>query len=74
MISGGRPRVREIILEIRDVFVSYSISPKPIKLSFETEWNQSKLLWCLHKIDVKCRLQTSQWFVRIMSPTLGQLT
>ena len=35
--EGGRLRVRNINLEISDVFVSYSISLKPIKLSFETE-------------------------------------
>ena len=32
-----RPRVRDVTLETNDIFVSYSISPKPIKLSFETE-------------------------------------
>ena len=32
-----RLRVREITLEIGDMFVLYSISPKPNKLSFETE-------------------------------------
>ena len=65
---GGRPRVREITIEISDLFVSYSISPKPIKLWFETEWIQSKLLWSLHKIDVKCWIQM---FQSVVSLTLG---
>ena len=29
---GGRPRVKDITLEISDMFVSYSISRKPFKL------------------------------------------
>ena len=48
------------------MFVLYSISPKPFKLSFGTEWNKSKLLWCLHEIDVKCWIQTFKWFVRVV--------
>ena len=63
---SGRPKVRDITLEISDIFVSYSISQKPIKLSFET-----KLLWCFHEIDVKCWIQTFQRFVRVVSLTLG---
>ena len=80
--------VRDINLEISDTFVSYSISPKHIKLSFETEWNQSSYFYakyindpmnkmnpssvrCLHKIDVKCWIQTFQWFLRVMSLALG---
>ena len=35
--SRGRPRVRDITLEISVMFVSHTISPKPIKLSIETE-------------------------------------
>ena len=33
----GRPRVRDITLKISGMFVSYSISPKPFKLPFETK-------------------------------------
>ena len=33
--------------EISDGFISYSISLKPIKLSFDTEWNRSKLPFML---------------------------
>ena len=58
-------------LEMSVMFVSYSISPKPIKLSFGAEWNQSMLLWCLHEVDVKCRIQTFLWYVRFVSLTLG---
>ena len=36
-LKGGRPKVRDVTLEIGDMFVSYSISPKPLKLSFKTE-------------------------------------
>ena len=53
------------------MFVSYSILLKSFKISFETEWNQSKLVWGLHEIDVKCWLQTFQWFKRVVSITLG---
>ena len=44
--------VRDITLEISVMLVLYSTSPKPIKLSFETEWNQSQVTlmltwdWC----------------------------
>ena len=31
-VEGGRPRVMDITPEINDMFVSYLISPKPIKL------------------------------------------
>ena len=37
LYEGGRPGVRERTLEISEMFVSYSISPKLIKLSFEIE-------------------------------------
>ena len=33
--NKGRLKVRDITPEIRDMFVSYSISPKPFKHSFE---------------------------------------
>ena len=61
----------DITLEISDMFVSNSISSKSIKLSFETEWNLSKLLWCLYDVDVKYWIQTFQWIVRVVSLTLG---
>ena len=62
--------VRETTFEISDMLISYSISPKLIKLSFEKEWNQSKSLWCLHDIDVNCWIQMFQWFLRVISFTL----
>ena len=68
---GSRPRVRDITIEISDMFTSYSISPKPIKLLFEIEWNKSKLLWCLDEIDVKYFTQMFQWFVRVTFFILG---
>ena len=37
VLDGGRPRVRDETLEISDLFVSYSITPENVKLSFETE-------------------------------------
>ena len=36
-IKWFRPRLRDITHEISDMFVSYSISPKTFKFSFETE-------------------------------------
>ena len=39
-LLGGRPRVRDITFEISDMFVSYSISLKAIKLF----WNRMKLV------------------------------
>ena len=41
------------------MFVSYSISQKPAKFSFETESNQSKLLWCLHVIVLNAEYKRS---------------
>ena len=58
-------------LEISDMFLEYSISPKPIKHSFDTEWNQFKSHLCLHEIDIKYFTQTFTWFVRVMSLPLG---
>ena len=71
LYQGDRPRVGDITIEISDMFVSYSILPKPIKLSYEVECNQSKLLWSLHEIYVKCWIQTFHWFVWVVSLTLG---
>ena len=35
--EGGRPRVRDITVGINEMFVSYSIAPNTMTLSFETE-------------------------------------
>ena len=37
MFKEVKPRVRDMTLEISDMFVLYSISLKSFKLSFETE-------------------------------------